>query len=99
MKLSAITGTGNTLLPTKPDQVQYTEVSQIVNVVFNTVIIAAGAIFVILLLVGGIQYLSGAGNEEATGKSKKLMIDAVVGLIIVLAAWAIGTWVKGQFGL
>jgi len=63
------------------------------------VIVAAGAIFVILLLVGGIQYLTGSGNEEATGKAKKMMIDAVIGLIIVLAAWAIGQWVLGRFGL
>jgi len=99
MKIAALTDDTGGLIGDKPSGVKWDNVPEIVSVIFNTVIMAAGAIFVILLLVGGIQYLTGSGNEEATGKAKKLMIDAVVGLIIVLAAWAIGQWVLGRFGL
>lgn len=67
--------------------------------VFDIVIYAAGIIFVVLFLVGGIQYLTSAGNEEATGKAKKLLVDAVIGLIIVLASWAIGTWILTNLGV
>ena len=83
--------------PTGVRQTRFGSVSQAVNTIFNTVIAAAAAIFVILLLVGGVQYLSAAGNEEATAKAKKLLIDAVIGLIIVLAAWAIGRFVLSRF--
>ena len=65
----------------------------IITLIFNTIITISGVIFLIMLLIGGIQYLTGAGNEETTGKAKKMMIDAIVGLIIVLASWAIGTWI------
>lgn len=78
-------------------QSRFGNVNQAVNTIFNTVIAAAAAIFVILLLVGGVQYLSAAGNEEATAKAKKLLVDAVIGLIIVLAAWAIGRFVLQRF--
>lgn len=78
-------------------QSRFGSVNQAVNTIFNTVIAAAAAIFVILLLVGGVQYLSAAGNEEATAKAKKLLVDAVIGLIIVLAAWAIGRFVLSRF--
>jgi len=67
--------------------------------IFDIVIVASGIIFVILFLVGGIQYLFSAGNEEATGKAKKLLVDAIIGLIIVLAAWAIGTWILANLGV
>lgn len=77
----------------------FQSVTAVIRTVFNLVIIIAGTIFVILLLVGGIQYLTAAGNEEATGKAKRLIVDSIVGLIIVLAAWAIGTFIIGRLGL
>lgn len=74
------------------------DVPTLIRNVFNVVVFAAGAIFVILLLIGGIQYLTAAGNEESIGKARSLIINSIVGLIVVLASWAIGTWVLGQIG-
>lgn len=76
----------------------FTNLGDSVSTIFNVVILIAGVAFVILFLVGGIQYLLAAGNEETSGKAKKLLLDAVIGLIIVLAAWAIGTWILNQLG-
>jgi len=76
----------------------FASVKNVVTLIFNTIITISGVIFLIMLLIGGIQYLTGAGNEETTGKAKKMMIDAIVGLIIVLASWAIGVWILGRLG-
>lgn len=70
-----------------------------IQTIFNFVIVLAAVIFVILFLVGGVQYLTAAGNEEATGKAKRLLVDAIVGLVIVLAAWAVGNFILDQLGL
>lgn len=70
-----------------------------INTIFTFVITIAGIIFVILFLVGGIQYLTAAGNEEQTGKAKRLLVDAIVGLIIVLLAWAAGNFILTRLGL
>ena len=93
------TGTGADKA-TRPSAVPkgFASVQNVVTLIFNTIITISGVIFLIMLLIGGIQYLTGAGNEEATGKAKKMMIDAIVGLIIVLASWAIGTWILGRLG-
>ena len=64
-----------------------------ISAILNLLISVAGVIFMILLVIGGFQYLTGAGNEEQTGKAKKMMIDAVIGLIITLIAWAAGYWI------
>lgn len=78
---------------------QFQSVSEAINTIFNLVFAIAGAIFVILLLVGGIQYLTAAGNEEATAKARRLLVDAIVGLIIVLAAFAVGRFILNKFGV
>ncbi|MBI3495378.1 hypothetical protein HY065_02015 [Candidatus Berkelbacteria bacterium] len=68
-----------------------------VKTIFSVAIAAAAVVFMVLLLVGGVQYLVSAGNEEATGKAKKLLVDAVIGLIITLSAWAVGVFILGRF--
>ncbi|KKP88827.1 MAG: hypothetical protein UR93_C0007G0009 [Berkelbacteria bacterium GW2011_GWA2_35_9] len=72
--------------------------ANIIEFIFNFIIAIAGAIFVLMLLIGGITYLVGSGNEEQTGKGKKMMIDAIIGIFIVLASWAIGTYILNAFG-
>lgn len=74
-------------------------ISQIITFAFNFVVAIAGVIFIIMMLVGGIQYLTAAGNEESLGKAKATMIQSIVGLIVVLSSWAIGSWILGSVGI
>lgn len=93
---------GEAILPTNPTGLpvdKFGSVRQALDTIFNLVFAIAGAIFVILLIVGGIQYLTAAGNEENTTKARRLLVDAIVGLIIVLAAFAIGKFILTKFGL
>lgn len=48
-----------------------------------------GLIAVIMILVGGFKWMTAGGNEEKIESAKKLLTAAIVGLIIVLLAWAI----------
>lgn len=50
---------------------------------------------VIMIIVGGFQWMTAGGNEEKVDKAKKLISAAVIGLIIVLLAWAIVIFVIG----
>lgn len=71
----------------------FQSVPKIIAEIFNFVIAISGAIFLIMLLVGGVQYLTGAGNEETTTKARRLMVDAIIGFILVIAAYAIGVFI------
>jgi len=64
--------------------------------IYGFVIGIATLIFVILFLVGGIMYLTAAGNDESTKKARSLIVDAVIGLIIVLIAWSAGNYIINQ---
>lgn len=78
---------------------KFSSVASIVALIFNVVIGASGIIFVVMLLIGGVQYLTGAGNDETLAKAKKLLINSVIGLFIVLSAWALGNWILQRVGL
>lgn len=61
--------------------------------IYDIIIVVAGVAFVILLLVGGIMYMTAAGDAEGTKKARGLMLDAVIGLVIVVMAWTVSRWV------
>ncbi|MGE5425508.1 MAG: pilin [Bacillota bacterium] len=48
-----------------------------------------GVIFIILIIFSGYRWMTASGNEEAVNKSKKTIQMAIIGLVIVLAAYSI----------
>jgi len=55
-----------------------------------------GLVAVIMILIGGFQWMTAGGNEEKVASAKKIISAAVIGLIIVLLAWAIVIFVISQ---
>jgi heme/copper-type cytochrome/quinol oxidase subunit 2 len=52
-----------------------------------------GIIAVAIILWGGFQWLTAAGNQDRIESAKKTIIAGIIGLIIILAAFAIVTFV------
>ena len=48
-----------------------------------------GLVAVILILYGGFTWMTAGGSEEKVEKAKKIVTAAVIGLVIVILAWAI----------
>jgi len=48
-----------------------------------------GVIFLVLMIAGGVTWMTAGGDEKKVAKAKLLLSSAVVGLIIVLSAYAI----------
>ncbi|MFH1427705.1 MAG: MMCAP2_0565 family pilin-like conjugal transfer protein [Patescibacteria group bacterium] len=51
-----------------------------------------GVIFVFLLVIGGYKYMTSGGNEEKTREAIGRIRTAIIGLIIILMAWAFTTF-------
>jgi hypothetical protein len=51
---------------------------------------------VVMIIFGGFTWLTAAGSEEKIEKAKKIISAAVIGLIVVLLAWAIVIFVAGS---
>ena len=52
-----------------------------------------GIIAVCIVLYGGFLWMTSAGNEETIGKAKKVLINGLIGLIIILMAFGITQFV------
>lgn len=46
-------------------------------------------IFLVLIIFAGFKWMTSGGNEEEVKKAQALMKNAVIGLIIILAAWSL----------
>ncbi len=61
----------------------------LILIVINYLLILAGLIAVVTLIVGGFWYITAAGNEELAEKGRKTLMSSVMGLVIVILAYAI----------
>jgi len=50
-------------------------------------------IFLVMIIYSGYQWISAGGNEEMIEKAKKRLTNAIIGLGVTLAAYAITTWI------
>lgn len=60
--------------------------------VINIINLALGLlslIAVVMIIIGGFTWLTSGGNEEKVDKAKKTISAAVVGMIIIMLAWAL----------
>lgn len=64
----------------------------IVVSIINWILGILALIAVIMILVGGFKWMTAGGNEEKVEGAKKLLIAAVIGLVIILAAWGISVY-------
>lgn len=55
-----------------------------------------GIIFFVLILYGGGRWMTAMGRSEEVEKAKSIMESAVIGLVIVLSAYAITSFVIGS---
>jgi phage shock protein PspC (stress-responsive transcriptional regulator) len=55
-----------------------------------------GIVVVMIVLYGGFLWMTAGGNDEQVGTAKKFIVSGVIGLAIVLSAYAIATFVIGS---
>ena len=71
-------------------------VSGIIRTVISTILGFVGVIFLVLVIAGGLMWMTAGGNEEQVGKSKKLLVNATIGVVIVMLSYLLVTFVMGQ---
>lgn len=52
-----------------------------------------GVVLVILIIYGGLMWMTAGGNEEKVTKAKKLLTSAIIGIVIIFGAYAITEFV------
>src|SRR5690554_2680154 len=57
-----------------------TRIGKIIGAVLSFV----GVIFMVLIVYGGLTWMTASGNEKQVEKAKNLIVQAVIGLVVVL---------------
>ncbi|MBU2539716.1 pilin [Patescibacteria group bacterium] len=70
-------------LPGNPTLIDYRDV------LFNFFIGLGGAIAVLALVIGAIQWMTSAGNPDAVGNARKRIIGSIFGLILLFSSYLI----------
>jgi len=69
-----------------------TKTGQIISVVLSFV----GVLYLILMIYAGITWMTAQGNEQQVTKAKSLLMNAVIGIIIVFAAYALVAFIGDE---
>lgn len=61
----------------------------IVSALIRGALVVAAIVFFFILVIGGIKWIASGGDKTATEGARNQITAALVGLVIVFAAWAI----------
>lgn len=64
--------------------------------IIGIVLSFVGVFFFILVIIGGIQWMTAGGSDDKVKKAKTLITNALIGLIIVLSAYAITNFIGSR---
>jgi len=67
--------------------------THVISLIINIMIYIAGIIAVIVIVMSGIKFASSRGDSGATKKAQATLFHAVIGLVIVVMAFAIVNFV------
>lgn len=74
-----------------------TDPNLVVSGVLNTVYLWAGIVCIVVIIVAGYLYTTANATPQRIKRAKDAIISAVIGLIIIIMAFAITQFVIGRF--
>lgn len=74
------------------------EIEEIVAHIIEYVLSFLGVIFICLIIYAGFLWMTASGDSEKITKAKSILINAIIGVIIVLSAYVITAFVLSRLG-
>lgn len=78
---------------------QLSDIVEILKRIITLLAPVAGIAFLIMLLVGGYQFMTSGGDPKAAGQARTTLTYAFIGVILVVASWLILTVIQGLTGV
>jgi len=72
------------------------DVRSMISSVINVALGLLGIVAVVIVIAGGFKWMTAGGNEEKTGEARKLIFAGIIGIAIILSAYALSTFVLTQ---
>ena len=77
----------------------FQDIGRLVSSGIQITIIASGLLVLAFMIYGGISYLIAAGDKELMTKAQRVISNAVMGMVIVVAAFAVTKLIEIVFGV
>ena len=74
-----------------------TTLATTLGLLINVALSILGVIFLIITIISGYQWMTAQGNEAQVTKAKDSVTRAVIGLVVVIASYAIWFFIKTYF--
>lgn len=74
-----------------------TSVEGVISIVIYTLLGFIGLLFLILVIMGAFTWMTAEGNDEKVKKANAMIMNALVGLIITLSAYALSYFLISYF--
>ncbi len=78
----------NYYTPLQPTTQVYT-IGQLIDAIITFILYAAGITATIYLLWAGITYITSAGDEAKATKARQAIVNAIIGIIVIILAFVI----------
>lgn len=66
-----------------------TDLKALVLQIVDYFLLFLGLIAVIMVIYGGVTYVTSAGNDEAIGNAKKIIMYALIGIVVILLSFVV----------
>jgi hypothetical protein len=65
----------------------------VIGNIINVALSLLGVVAVVIILIGGFKWMTAGGSEDKVEEAKKMIFQGIIGLAIILSAWAIAIFV------
>jgi hypothetical protein len=78
---------------------QLTDVGELASILLNNAIVIAGIVLIFIIIIAGIQMISGSGDPQKAARARQILTAGILGFILVVAAYFIVKLVEVSFGV
>lgn len=78
-------------------QTNQSTLPQLIKRIVDIMLFLIGAISVLMVIIGGIRYVTSGGDPQQVKAAKDTVLYAVIGIVIAILAYAIVNFVVNQF--
>jgi cytochrome bd-type quinol oxidase subunit 2 len=73
-------------------------IANLLSTIITWILGLSGAIAVLFLILGGLQYITSSGNKDKAEQAKQTILYAVIGLIVIALSFVIVAFVSQNVG-
>ncbi|MDD3284178.1 MAG: TrbC/VirB2 family protein [Patescibacteria group bacterium] len=68
-------------------------VAQLIGKIIRAILGIVGSLSLLMFIYGGVSWMTAGGSEEKAKKSKQILVNAALGIVIIFSSYSILNWI------